>query len=361
MDLCKLELLGSGEHLLVSREILSYFATLANMIADFEIEDEEVVIPIPVFITKPILQWCLDACLSHLTLNEFKRCEIGLPFLFSVCQALNWLEAKALLAHCVDTIYAYLRRMSSERLEAFCELKMIQKDEWGSFTAYYMREKLIQTYLGEKLIDALLKPVMPVAMYEAKTSISICHQLRIRPGDNCLFGTGNNLYGQLGLRSTSCVNVETRVFIDGTPISVACGWYHSLCLTTTGLYACGQNVDGELGIDNIDIVYSPEWIKLEPEGEVLLISAGYSFTAVLTTVGLFTCGLAFYGQLGLGNTVNARRLTRVDFDEPIIQVKCYSDHMYVLTSTGEYRCGRITTNSTSLGVTTLTKVLHVPK
>jgi len=66
-----------------------------------------------------------------------------------------------------------------------------------------------------------------------------------------LFGCGCNNYGQLGLGNTENLNTLARINIENV-LSFSCGIYHSIVQTKTGLYSCGDNNDGQLGLgDNL--------------------------------------------------------------------------------------------------------------
>ncbi|RNF24278.1 putative chromatin binding protein [Trypanosoma conorhini] len=67
-----------------------------------------------------------------------------------------------------------------------------------------------------------------------------------------VYGWGLNEHGQLGLGrgSAASVPLPTRIpFFDGeTVIDIQCGAYHTLAWTKRGLFVCGKNSDGQLGL-----------------------------------------------------------------------------------------------------------------
>jgi hypothetical protein len=64
-----------------------------------------------------------------------------------------------------------------------------------------------------------------------------------------LFAFGYNNSGQLGLGDTTNRNTPTRVGSATNWASVACGFYHTIAINTSGeLYACGYNNYGQLGL-----------------------------------------------------------------------------------------------------------------
>ena len=78
---------------------------------------------------------------------------------------------------------------------------------------------------------------------------------------------GNNKYGQLGLGDFENAQVMTPTFIkyleDKEIISVAVGDYHNLALSANGeVFAWGINVDGELGVGNLENQYIPTKLSL---------------------------------------------------------------------------------------------------
>ena len=63
----------------------------------------------------------------------------------------------------------------------------------------------------------------------------------------CLYATGNNHYGQLGLGDNNGRYIYEKV--GESVVSVSCGHYHSRYITEEGhLYATGSNDYGQLGL-----------------------------------------------------------------------------------------------------------------
>ncbi|SCU70779.1 regulator of chromatin condensation, putative [Trypanosoma equiperdum] len=75
-----------------------------------------------------------------------------------------------------------------------------------------------------------------------------------------VYGWGLNENGQLGMGrgSPACVSVPTRIpFFDGKNTKdIVCGAYHTFAWTEDGLYACGKNEDGQLGLPCDDGLFS---------------------------------------------------------------------------------------------------------
>ena len=79
--------------------------------------------------------------------------------------------------------------------------------------------------------------------------------------DGTIYGTGNNVYGQLGLNNTTDQNILTPMvdpsggaagtYYGKTPLSIACGQTHTIVLMTDGtVYGTGLNTSGQLGLNN---------------------------------------------------------------------------------------------------------------
>jgi alpha-tubulin suppressor-like RCC1 family protein len=117
---------------------------------------------------------------------------------------------------------------------------------------------------------------------------------------------GRNFYGQLGNGTTTSTSSPVTVVGGITNWSqVSAGYRHSLGLTSTGIaYAWGQGTSGKLGGGDQTNRSSPitvlnnitNWIQL---------SAGGNHSLGVTSTGIaYAWGLANFGQLGTGNTIN---------------------------------------------------------
>jgi alpha-tubulin suppressor-like RCC1 family protein len=83
----------------------------------------------------------------------------------------------------------------------------------------------------------------------------------------CLYGWGNNKYGQMALEDCSQLYLPRLIPIDGSVISVSCGKIHTLCLTTSGLYTFGNNI------------FAPTKINIE---NVVSICASFDSNTIIT-------------------------------------------------------------------------------
>lgn len=118
--------------------------------------------------------------------------------------------------------------------------------------------------------------------------------------DKALYACGSNFYGELGLGEPSLVNDKNSlgtcvaihhyapvIGITGVIQQIAMGEKHTLIITTTGLYACGYNDDGQLGLNGLRDRYYFERVMT---GTVLAAKAFKESSAILTPDGVYECG-----------------------------------------------------------------------
>jgi alpha-tubulin suppressor-like RCC1 family protein len=213
------------------------------------------------------------------------------------------------------------------------------------FTPYYKRENLVYTYLAQRLPLELLRSKLRVQEYVNPLQCGVDHQFFLAKG-NLLYGAGENAQFQLGVQAPVFIDGTIKILkIDnGNPVLITCGGDHTLCLTDRNLlYACGLDRYGELGIGNRKTINGRTlWTKVSVglEGEILLIETCHQHTMIVTTLGLYACGNNKDGQLGLGDTENRSVFTRVlDIQGDVLDVSCGTTHTVILTTKGVYGCG----------------------
>ena len=95
--------------------------------------------------------------------------------------------------------------------------------------------------------------------------------------------------------------------MDEEVISIACGKYHSMCITKKHLYTWGLGLQGRLGHDDEEDHLSPKLVDAQFKGKLIYISAGESHSACVTDqFCLYTWGSGQYGRLGHGFDTNEK-------------------------------------------------------
>lgn len=166
--------------------------------------------------------------------------------------------------------------------------------------------------------------------------------------DESIYVTGVNTFGQFGLGDTQNRETFTPVPFEqsrGAIKDVIANINHTLLLCDSGLFACGKNVHGELGLG--DYQNRNIFTKVPLDGNIenikeIILAAQHTF--LLTDKGLYACGLNEFGQLGLGNSRNRNVFTRVLLPQEadavnIKKVIAGPHHTFLLTDGGLYACG----------------------
>ncbi|MBK5284856.1 MAG: hypothetical protein JJE25_05605 [Bacteroidia bacterium] len=124
--------------------------------------------------------------------------------------------------------------------------------------------------------------------------------------DSTAWACGNNVEGEVGDSSTSVFYQYTPVQVYGlTSIAaVAAGAYHSLFLKSDGtVWACGWNLYGELGDGTTSQRIAP--VQVSSLTGIIAIAAGDFHSRFLKNDGtVWACGYNNHGQLGDGTTTD---------------------------------------------------------
>ncbi|XP_006865893.1 PREDICTED: LOW QUALITY PROTEIN: secretion-regulating guanine nucleotide exchange factor [Chrysochloris asiatica] len=119
-----------------------------------------------------------------------------------------------------------------------------------------------------------------------------------------LFAWGANSYGQLGLGHKEDVLLPQQLndFCEpGSVRRITGGGGHSAAVTDGGgLFVCGLNKDGQLGLGHTeDVLYFSPCIPLLG-CTIQQVACGWDFTIILTESGqVLSCGSNLFGQLGI--------------------------------------------------------------
>jgi regulator of chromosome condensation (RCC1) repeat-containing protein len=144
----------------------------------------------------------------------------------------------------------------------------------------------------------------PSAVTEVKAvSMRYAHVLALT--NDGLYAWGQNSHGQVGDGTTISRSIPVKVIFPPAVTSVteiAAGYSHSLAMTDDGLYAWGDNFNGELG-DGTRIDRSlPVKVALPPTvSTVIQVAAGRNDSYAIANDGLYAWGSDFAGQLGNGS------------------------------------------------------------
>jgi alpha-tubulin suppressor-like RCC1 family protein len=119
---------------------------------------------------------------------------------------------------------------------------------------------------------------------------------------------GRNDYGQLGHNDSIDRKVPQHVgaLSDHHVVSVACGQYHTMVVTSNGkVFGFGKNDYGQLGIDSVENQLLPVLVRGALDKQTALeVRCGYYHSIVLCGgAHIFGFGRNDYGQLGLGKSI----------------------------------------------------------
>jgi alpha-tubulin suppressor-like RCC1 family protein len=171
--------------------------------------------------------------------------------------------------------------------------------------------------------------------------------------NNELFACGDNMYGQLGvdyddISIFSKINLSQKI---GQIENIFCGDFFSFLLNEKNeLFVCGKNSEGQLGLNDNEEKNQFTEIPWK-NGKIKNIICGGDHTFILNDMNeLFCCGVNRYGQLGLGNFNDMNRFIKVNLIiGEIKNIVCGKHHDFILNNNNElYACGK--NNNGQLGL-----------
>lgn len=148
-----------------------------------------------------------------------------------------------------------------------------------------------------------------------------------------LYTSGNNVDGQLGVGDNKIRYTPTLV--PNLLVSqVSCGSTHTAVVTPRGeIYTFGSNLYNQLGLHDV-FQEKRTPTKIPGFNNVLQVSCGLHHTAFVTIEGyIYTFGSNSSGQLGLGDQYLRSTPTRIEGFNNIIQVSCGGYHTAMITNT----------------------------
>lgn len=119
---------------------------------------------------------------------------------------------------------------------------------------------------------------------------------------------------------------------------VACGRYHTIARTTTGLvFTWGGGKNGRLGHGDEKIRSQPTWVEKLADEVAVNITAGYHNNLVLTNKNeVWSWGWGAHGQLGLGDVKDRDEPTVIEelSNERVKLLSCGDRHSFAVTEDG---------------------------
>lgn len=155
-----------------------------------------------------------------------------------------------------------------------------------------------------------------------------------------LYTFGMNDCGQLGLDHTQHQSTPQLVkALDGHEVAmVSCGLYHTILCTVAGeLLSCGKNDYGQLGLGHSRQVKVPT-LAAVPNETICYVACGYYHSIAVSTSGrAFSFGRNDYGQLGVGSKVHQSIPTLVPLsaNTRVVRGACGCYHTVLLSEQGD--------------------------
>nr|XP_018911932.1 PREDICTED: uncharacterized protein LOC109040440 isoform X2 [Bemisia tabaci] len=156
---------------------------------------------------------------------------------------------------------------------------------------------------------------------------------------NGVYSWGLSNYGQLGVGGlkNSPIPRIVETLSEESIISVAAGQYHSLAISANGLlWTWGWGVHGQLGHGSIEDVLVPTVVSCLSCEFIVQAAGGYAHSIALSAKGcVIVFGSSYFGQLGIGSPV--KRTTPIEvygLSEPITQISSGYFHNLALSKAG---------------------------
>jgi alpha-tubulin suppressor-like RCC1 family protein len=149
-----------------------------------------------------------------------------------------------------------------------------------------------------RLVPSLISSLSDVIQITSSSS----HSLALTSiGD--VYAWGDNSAGQLGNGDILPRDAPFQISSLSGVIQIATGFYHSLALTSTGaIYAWGVNNLGQLGTGDINQRLVPFPVDMTSMFGVQQLAAGGYHSLALTSTGVWAWGGNYFGQLGNGES-----------------------------------------------------------
>ncbi|MEP7170892.1 MAG: RCC1 repeat-containing protein, partial [Bacteroidota bacterium] len=168
------------------------------------------------------------------------------------------------------------------------------------------------------------------------------HSLFVK-NDSTVWACGDNVFGELGIGTSDNNPHYIPVQVNSLTgiIAVESGWSHNLYLKNDGtVWACGGNSAGELGDGTTTGRTSP--VQVNSLTGIIAMACGDSHSLFLKNDStVWVCGLNNWGQLGDGTTTNKHTPVQLTSLTGIIGIAAGSSHSLFLKNDGTlWACGR---------------------
>lgn len=189
--------------------------------------------------------------------------------------------------------------------------------------------------LGDRTTTQRTLPTL-IAAITTRTVALACgfsHSLLLT-SSGVLYGWGMGANGRIGDGTNTDKTGPTVIGTLSAVSSIACGRDYSVAIKSGQVWAWGWNGYGQLG----DNTSSERWLPTLISGisGVAGISCGAYHTVAFTTSGqLWTWGYNLYGQLGDNTKVNKLIPTLITGVTNVVAVACGEHHTMALTSSGQ--------------------------
>lgn len=197
------------------------------------------------------------------------------------------------------------------------------------FISYFFPEELVRLILWFYFQTHIVNPIIKICSYRTHSLCTI---------NGVLYSSGSNSRGQL-FSVHEHANMGYFETTHSNVIDMGCGDQFSIIHTNEGLFGCGANDFGQLGLGRYTArVNIHQRIALY---NVLSISCGKNFTLIQTKTGLYSTGSNEFGALGYDTDYCDRcDFGKIDIPDTILSFRCFNTSVFVLTLSGLYTFGK---------------------
>jgi alpha-tubulin suppressor-like RCC1 family protein len=188
---------------------------------------------------------------------------------------------------------------------------------------------------GSPNTDSSLPVQVPGLTNVSRIAVGSNHCVVVR-GNRTVWTWGLGTSGQLGNGGQTNTTIPVQVTLATgltNGVVVAAGGSHTLALATSGIWAWGNNANGQLGAGNTTSTNRP--ILVSGAVAAQSVAAGGSHSLALLANGtVLAWGLNASGQLGTGNNTSTNRPVTVSGLSGVVQVACGGAHSLALKADG---------------------------